>query len=350
MKMYRVLLLSATLALLNLSTPAQAQTVQAGLFETGDDLASVRAKPSGDFNDALCSYIQFSVRWPTDSDISIGSVTATSFNISKSGSETESSDGYTYQDFAASPNTTVNWAADQEYELVQFETTGSGSLELAPNGTSADWYIELDGSDATNHDDPFYSNSISLPVELVSFEATLNGTTALLRWATATETNNAGFEVQQEQKQAPDSWKTIAHREGAGTTTERQRYQYRVEDLSPGQHRFRLKQVDLDGGFAYSPVVELTVPMEKSFTVASTYPNPFRERATVEFAVQEAQSLRIALYNSLGRQVRVVYEGTPTAGRTHTVPIDGTGLPSGTYLLRVTGSTFTATQRIVHLR
>ena len=52
----------------------------------------------------------------------------------------------------------------------------------------------------------------------------------------------------------------------------------------------------------------------------------------------------------LGRQVQVLYEGTPQAGQMHTVPIDGSDLPSGMYLVRVAGQSFVKTQTVTLLK
>jgi hypothetical protein len=91
-----------------------------------------------------------------------------------------------------------------------------------------------------------------LPVELTSFEAQADGDAVVLRWTTLTETNNAGFEVEQ---RTDSTWTQVGFAEGFGTTTEPRAYVYRIEAVAPGLHGFRLKQIDYDGGFAYSPEV-----------------------------------------------------------------------------------------------
>jgi hypothetical protein len=75
-----------------------------------------------------------------------------------------------------------------------------------------------------------------LPVELTSFEVRLDGDAVQLRWTTASETNNAGFEV-------------LHFVEGHGTTTEAQTYGFTAEELSAGRYVFRLRQIDYDGAF-----------------------------------------------------------------------------------------------------
>ncbi len=192
-----------------------------------------------------------------------------------------------------------------------------------------------------------------LPVELVSFEAMLDGNAVQLRWRTASETNNAGFEIQSRNStfEIRDSdWDVLAFVEGHGTTERPQAYHYRIENLAPGRHVFRLKQIDFDGTFEYHPEVEVTVEMIERFVVEPVYPNPFNPLAQFRFAVQRSQQVRVDLYDVLGRQVRVLYEGTPQAGQMHTVPIDGSDLPSGMYLVRVAGQSFVKAQTVTLLK
>lgn len=83
-------------------------------------------------------------------------------------------------------------------------------------------------------------SSAAIPVELATFEATADGPAVVLRWSTASETNNAGFDVQQRDARG-STWRTLSFVEGQGTTNEPQAYRYRATELEPGRHTFRLK-------------------------------------------------------------------------------------------------------------
>ncbi len=194
-----------------------------------------------------------------------------------------------------------------------------------------------------------------LPIELISFEAMLDGHAVLLRWQTASETNNAGFEIQhtprvETRPGASLPWDPLAFVEGHGTTELPQTYQYRVDDRAPGRHVFRLKQIDYDGTFEYSPEVEVIVEMVERFVVEPVYPNPFNTKAQFRFGVQRGQRVQAALYDVLGRRVRLLYAGVPQAGQMQTVEIDGSDLPSGLYVVRVGGKAFSQTQMITLLK
>ncbi|QXD15495.1 T9SS type A sorting domain-containing protein [Rhodocaloribacter litoris] len=176
-----------------------------------------------------------------------------------------------------------------------------------------------------------------LPVELVSFEGMLDGDDAVLTWKTAGELANLGFEVEHHDGFA---WQARGFVDGAGTTTFARQYRYVVHDLAPGRHRFRLKQIDAGGGFRYSAEIELDVTAPEAFVLSAAYPNPFNAHATFALHVQQTQHVRVALYDTMGRLVTLLYDGTLPAGTRHAVRIDGSNLPSGTYFYRATGETF----------
>ena len=177
-----------------------------------------------------------------------------------------------------------------------------------------------------------FSNESALPVELTRFEAHVDGNTVGLTWTTATETNNAGFDVEVEGE-------VVTFVPGAGTTTQEQHYSYQATGLEPGRHRFRLRQVDFDGSVSYSDVVEATVEIPGGLFVSEVYPNPIEGQANVRIVPATSQALVIGLYDLLGRHVREVYQGRGEANVPITLKLDGRGLPSGTYFLRITSST-----------
>ena len=117
-----------------------------------------------------------------------------------------------------------------------------------------------------------------------------------------------------------------------------------MEDLDPGRHVFRLKQIDFDGTFEYSPEVEVSLEMPEAFLLSSIYPNPFNPEASFSVGVRNEQAVAVEVYNMLGQRVLEVYRGVLPAGVTRTLRIDGSGLVSGTYVLRVAGETFVDTQ------
>ena len=87
--------------------------------------------------------------------------------------------------------------------------------------------------------------------------------------------------------------------------------------------------------------------MVGAYRIDAAYPNPFAEEAIVRFAVRDAQPVRAEVYDALGRRVQVLHDGPVAAEAEQTLRIDGRGLAGGVYVVRVTGETFTASQRVV---
>ena len=195
--------------------------------------------------------------------------------------------------------------------------------------------------------DNFSMSDVPIPVELVSFNAVVNGTDVSLNWATASETNNAGFEVQ---VQNGEDWNVLGFVEGHGTTTEAQTYGYTAADMTVGTHSFRLKQIDYDGALEYSDELEVTVETPGTHLITRAYPNPFNPQSQFTVAVAQEQHVSAELFNTLGQRVAVLFDGTVEANQSQLVTIDGAGLSSGLYIVRVNGDRFSDALRVTLLK
>ncbi|WP_457652183.1 T9SS type A sorting domain-containing protein [Rhodocaloribacter sp.] len=189
-----------------------------------------------------------------------------------------------------------------------------------------------------------------LPVELAAFEARADGPAVVLRWRTASETNNAGFTVEGRRADVAEPWRSFGFVEGAGTTTEAQAYAFRIGDLAPGRYRFRLRQTDFDGAFTFGPEVAVAVTVPGRFFLSDVYPNPFNPQTRFTLAVPRTQAVNASVYDLAGRRVRTLFDGVMRAEESRTFVVDGAGLPSGVYVLRVLGETFTAARSMVVLK
>ncbi len=193
-----------------------------------------------------------------------------------------------------------------------------------------------------------FDNDIPLPVELASFTSEVDRSDVTLRWTTASESNNAGFAIEHSVRGGAFVEESFVV--GKGTTLVEQNYSYRLTSLAPGDHKFRLKQVDFDGSSKYSPVVEVKVGVPGRYVLEAAYPNPFNPQTTLNFLVAESQPVTVGLYNPLGMLVRTLYNGTPEANTAQAVRINGSDLPSGLYIVRIEGRNFTGAQQVVLLK
>ena len=168
-----------------------------------------------------------------------------------------------------------------------------------------------------------------LPVELTSFTANVANNRVQLAWATATETQNVGFDV--ERKSATSNWAKIGFVSGNGTANAPHAYSY-ADNATAGTYSYRLKQIDRDGKFEYSPVVEVKIALTAAdYTLQQNYPNPFNPATVVRFAVPTAQKASLKIYNSAGQEVATLFNGMADAGRMYELSFDGSHLASGVY-------------------
>jgi hypothetical protein len=193
---------------------------------------------------------------------------------------------------------------------------------------------------------------VPLPVELAAFTAVAEDGNVLLSWTTASETNNAGFAVEQRTvaESGPEGvWREVGFVEGAGTTSEAQSYRLRIPAVGPGTHTFRLRQIDLDGTEAITDPVEVSLRLDEAYALAA-YPNPFGagRPAHIRLDVREAQRVQVAVYDVLGRRVATLHDGEVASKAT--MQLAGQGLASGVYFVRVTGEHFQTTRRLTLVR
>ena len=170
-----------------------------------------------------------------------------------------------------------------------------------------------------------------VPVELTSFTASADYGVVELSWITATETNNQGFEVQ---KSFNGEFETIAFVNGKGTTTQTQAYTYTDRSVNVGSYSYRLKQVDFDGTFEYSGIVEVDIPAPAVFAMDQNYPNPFNPSTMISFRLAVDSKVNMTVFNVLGQEVASLLNGNLVAG-SHQINFDASSLNSGVYMYRI---------------
>jgi len=187
---------------------------------------------------------------------------------------------------------------------------------------------------------------IILPVELSDFESIVENGNLMLRWSTASEQNNAGFDVEISSAQL-GGFETMGFVEGSGNSLTEQSYEFEVSDLIPGTYDIRLKQIDFDGAHEYSHVIEATLDVPGKYFLGQVYPNPFNPSASVEFGVPDRQTVRVSLHDLSGREVQTLFAGELESNEIRTAKIDGEELASGVYMVRISSSSFVGTRKLV---
>ena len=172
-----------------------------------------------------------------------------------------------------------------------------------------------------------------LPVDLTAFDVTLRNGKAQLEWATATEKNNAGFEI--ERSADGQSYQQLGFERGSGDSNEAVEYSY--TDYSPlaGISYYRLKQVDLDGAYEYSPLVSIqnrTGSISVSPSSTSTY---------VTVSTSTDADGTVYMYNSVGM---LMQKTTTVNGMAQ---LDLATMQSGIYFVQIEVDGQVMTEKVV---
>lgn len=184
-----------------------------------------------------------------------------------------------------------------------------------------------------------YSNqstvSTIIPVELVSFAASVHKESVTLSWATATEMNNKGFDVE---RNINGVWEKIGFVEGKGTSATQSAYTFsdmmKYQSVKGGIS-YRLKQIDFDGTYDYSPVVNAEVDFTpKEYALYQNYPNPFNPSTTVKFALPFDSKVTVQIFAITGELVETLFDGVLGVGY-HDVNWNGVRAASGMYIYRI---------------
>jgi len=185
----------------------------------------------------------------------------------------------------------------------------------------------------------------TIPVELTSFTASVNPGSVTLSWSTATETNNQGFEIQ---RNNGSEFYAIGFVTGNGTTTEINNYSYTDRNLTAGNYSYRLKQVDFNGRYEYSNVINVDVAPEQ-FELSQNYPNPFNPSTTINFSIPQSSIVTLKVFNTLGQEVKTLVNQNMESG-VHSISFDASELNSGIYFYRLDAGQFTEVRKMTLIK
>jgi Secretion system C-terminal sorting domain len=178
---------------------------------------------------------------------------------------------------------------------------------------------------------------ITLPVTLTSFELSAQKGQVMLNWATASEKNNAYFQV--ERSLDGVTFSAIGQVKGNGTTHQAQQYSFKDGKPVSGTVYYRLKQVDLNGDNELSPVkaVKVVAPITQKLPV---YPNPVVSDLHIELNTLPAGAFTITVNSMTNGPVK---QKTVQAGEL--VSLNLQDIPAGAYILTITGENFKQTNK-----
>jgi len=238
-------------------------------------------------------------------------------------------------------------------------TFNAGGTDMTVTFTNASSNIDqLSNIAEMTLDNSILGGGNPLPVELVSFTAMLNENPQriTLLWTTATEVNNYGFEVERATSSTTprqDGWEEIGFVEGHGNSNSPKEYTFVDEESLSGTIQYRLKQIDVDGAFKYSDVVNVSANLPDKFELMQNYPNPFNPTTKISYSLPKKSNVTLKVYNTLGQEVVSLVNKQQTAGR-YTVefnPSDyGLRLASGIYIYRLTSGAFVSNKKLLFMK
>jgi len=101
-----------------------------------------------------------------------------------------------------------------------------------------------------------------------------------------------------------------------------------------GKYSYRLKQIDNDGTFEYSKIIEIDVYAPFEFKLSQNYPNPFNPSTTITFTLPVNEIVSLSVYNMLGEEIHILQNGFLEAGM-YSYNYDAEGIPSGVYFYKL---------------
>ncbi len=187
-----------------------------------------------------------------------------------------------------------------------------------------------------------------LPVELTSFNAQINNNVVILNWQTATEFNNYGFEIERTSTQNI-LWEKVGFVQGHGNCNSPKNYSFSDKPIGGSTFKYRLKQIDTDGKYEYSPEVEVNLNVPTDFSVKQNFPNPFNPTTKIEFSIPSDNNVELKVYNVLGMEVATLLNEHRQA-ETHSIEFNASNLSSGIYFYKVVSGNYSEIKKMLLLR
>ncbi len=215
-------------------------------------------------------------------------------------------------------------------------------------------YIYNGGSEELAIDNIRVLGTAVVPVELISFSASIAKNSVKLNWETATEVNNYGFEV--ERRVIDGEWSKIGFVEGHGNSNSPKYYEFIDENVPDEELEYRLKQIDTDGKFedyhitvkvdarSVTDVEENSLPTE--FALEQNYPNPFNPTTNITYSIPQNGQVQIKVYDMLGNEITTLVNEQKQAG-TYEVEFNASNLSSGIYLYKIRSGDYFYSRKMI---
>ena len=181
-----------------------------------------------------------------------------------------------------------------------------------------------------------------LPVALTFFKANKKQNTNLLNWQTASEKNNSHFDIERSITGQGD-WAKLGTVKGNGNSQIIRDYVF-TDNTPLSISYYRLKQVDIDGGFEYSNVVSVTTKGDK-FKINALYPNPTKDNIAIQFESNKNEVVNVSVMDLTGRVV--LTQNASITEWVNSLNVNTAFLSSGIYMVSLKNSESIIVNKIV---
>ncbi len=198
-----------------------------------------------------------------------------------------------------------------------------------------------------------------LPVELIYFFAETYPDSVFLKWGTATELSNYGFELQRSNPENVTSWDALGFVFGHGTSYVVNHYTFGDTTAENNNtYYYRLKQIDNDGMFKYSDTVIVNYvssirheanSIAGDFFISQNYPNPFNPSTTINVSLRERGEIVLRVYDLPGNLIYEKNYGEQFAGK-YKITIDAKNWSSGVYIYQIITGEYVSSKPMILLK
>jgi hypothetical protein len=180
----------------------------------------------------------------------------------------------------------------------------------------------------------------TLPLDLLDFQVNTKDKSSQLSWQTASEVNTQGFDI--ERSVEGKTFEKVGYVKSSGTS--KGTYNFTDEVPLSGVNYYRLKMMNTDGSFTYSPVRSVVLAEGKTTNV-SVVPNPAKEQVYVKLNVKEAKTITLVLVDITGKTL--MSERKTLGSGFNELSLSLNNYPQGLYFLKIVDANTTETHRLV---
>jgi hypothetical protein len=253
---------------------------------------------------------------------------------------------------------------------VNFESISGDLVNLSyqNKGLAGGTNYRLGSATGTIQDPDIEPIDIPLPASLSAFTAVPADKDVMIKWSTASELNNLGFDVyRSESLDGTFAKVNLTRIQGAGTDATPNHYNFLDESVEVGKtYYYYLEDVSYSGMRGRSDIIKVTVDLTgklkvvglapPKFALLQNFPNPFNPETWIPFKLGQASSVTVRIYNLKGQPIRTLELGQKEAGtyltKDKAVYWDGRDnvgekVASGMYFYMLKAGEFTSTRRMV---